>query len=384
MSKFKIAAVISTICLMVVVFYGLVVSSQTPKPSVRLITEPQISQILPFEAEANSPQSPVRLTLQALDEASKPLENAKIRLQILTPPKNPWFPTDFPLVEGTELLNIETIAPKGEIQIQQIFPIRGDYKLLVEVNPIVADAFQPIQQIITLPVPENWVKYRNFAILAVILLVLGLVGGLVLGGKQEIQPGEIAPQRVRLLLSGAIIVAIATLLIINISAEVADSHSLHHSDQSPSSEPAVQKIQGIEAKIVGDVQATVGQSAKLKVQVINPQTNQPVTDVFLKIKATQLEDKWVAFAYEGVADVNGRLTWEEQFFDGAPHKVEVEISPQPDAKLQFSPLRVAKNIEVQGVAPPLQVRLIALAYFTSIIVLGLLLGLRLKRKLFYI
>lgn len=384
MSKFKIAAVVSAICTMIVVFYGLVVSSQTPKPSIRLITEPPLSQILPFQAEANSPQSPVRLTLQALDETSKPLENAKIRLQILTPPKNPWFPTDFPLVEGTELLNIEAIAPKGELKIQQILPIRGTYQLLVEAKPIVADAFQPIQQIITLSVPENWVKYRNFAILAGILLVLGLVGGFVLGGKQEIQPGEIAPQRVRILLSGAIIVAIATLLIINISAEVADSHSLHHSDQSPSSEPAVQKIEGIEAKISGDVQTTVGQSAKLEVQVINPQTNQPVNDVIMKIKATQLEDKWVAFAYEGVADLNGKLTWEEQFFDGAPHKIEVEVSPKPEAKLQFSPLRVAKNIEVQGVAPPLQVRLIVLAYFTSIIVLGLLLGLRLKRKLFYI
>lgn len=384
MSKFKIAAVISTICLMIVVLYGLVVSSQTPKSSIRLITEPPLSQILPFQAEATRPQSPVRLTLQALDEASKPLENAKIRLQILTPPKNPWFPTDFPIVEGTELLNIEAIVPKGELQIQQILPIRGNYQLLVEAKPIVADAFQPIQQIITVSVPENWVKYRNFAILAIILLVLGLVGGLVLGGKQEIKPGEIAPQRVRLLLSGAIIVAIATLLIINISAEVADSHSLHHNDQAPNSEPAVQKIEGIEAKITGDVQATVGQSAKLEVQVLNPQTNQPVTDVLMKIKATQLEDKWVAFAYEGMADVNGKLTWEEQFFDGAPHKVEVEISPKPEAKQQFSPLRVAKNIAVEGVAPPMQIRLIVLAYFTSIIVVGLLLGLRLKRKLFYV
>lgn len=89
MSKFKIAAVISTICLMIVVLYGLVVSSQTPKSSIRLITEPPLSQILPFQAEATRPQSPVRLTLQALDEASKPLENAKIRLQILTPPKKP-------------------------------------------------------------------------------------------------------------------------------------------------------------------------------------------------------------------------------------------------------------------------------------------------------
>ncbi|MEP0886254.1 hypothetical protein NDI49_32490, partial [Trichocoleus sp. ST-U3] len=231
MSKFKIAAFVSAICLMGVVFYSSVVSSQTPQPTVRLSTEPPLSEILPFEAEATVPSSPVRLTLQAVDAAGKPLENARIRLSILTPPHNPWFPTDFPIVEGTELLDIEGVAPNGELEIQQMLPIRGKYQLLVSVNPITADAFAPIQQTLTLSVPENWVKYRNFGILAVILLAVGLGGGLVIGGKQDIQAGEIAPERVRLLLSGAIVVAIASLLIINITAERADSHTQGHSSQ---------------------------------------------------------------------------------------------------------------------------------------------------------
>ncbi len=378
MSKFKMAALLSAICLMSVVLYGLVVSSQTPRPAVRLITEPPISQILPFEAEATKPQPPVRLTLQAVDAAGGVLENAKIRLQILTPPKNPWFPTDFPLVEGTELLNIEAVAPKGELQIQQMLPIRGNYQLLVDVTPIVANAFTPIQQTLTLSVPENGVKYRYFGMLAAILLVLGLGGGLVLGGQQQIQEGEIAPQRVRLLLSGAIIVAIATLLIVNISAERAESHT--HGHHAQTKEPAVLQSQGVEARISGDVHATVGQPAKLAVQVIDTTTGQPASDVILNIKATQAEHGWVAFAYQGLTDAKGQLTWEQQFFDGAPHKIEVEVSPQPQATRQLSPLRVAKVIEVEGVAPPLKLRLIVLAYFTSIIVLGLVIGLKLRRR----
>jgi hypothetical protein len=382
MSKFKMAALVSTICLMGVVFYSLVVSSQTPQPVVRLTTEPPISQVLPFEAEATTLPTPVRLSLQAVDAANQPLENAKIHLQILTPPKNPWFPTDFPIVEGTELLNIEAVTPKGELQIQQMLPIRGNYQLLVNVSPIVANAFTPFQQTLRLSVAESWVKYRNFAILAVMLLVLGLGGGLVLGGKQQIQPGEIAPQRVRLLLSGAIIVAIASLLFINITAELADSHT--HGHHSPTKEPDVFQSQGVEARISGDVEATVGQSAKLAVQVIDTTTGQPASDVIVNIKATQSEDKWVAFAYQGVTNAKGQLAWEQQFFDGAPHKVEVEISPSPQATSQFSPLRVAKQIQVEGVAPPLQIRLIVLAYFTSFIVLGLLLGLKLKNKWLYL
>jgi hypothetical protein len=193
MSKSKMAALISLVCLMGVVFYGLMVSSQTPQPSIRLSAEPPISQILPFEAEATVTPSPVRLTLQAVDAVGQSLDNAKIRLQILTPPKSPWFPTDFPIVEGTQLLNIEVVAPKGELQIQQILPIRGQYQLLVKVSPIVEKAFTPFQQTITLSVPENWIKYRNFGILVLVLLSVGLGGGLVLGGQQEIQEGEIAP-----------------------------------------------------------------------------------------------------------------------------------------------------------------------------------------------
>lgn len=382
MSKSKMAALISLVCLMGVVFYGLMVSSQTPQPSIRLSAEPPISQILPFEAEATVTPSPVRLTLQAVDAVGQSLDNAKIRLQILTPPKSPWFPTDFPIVEGTQLLNIEAVAPKGELQIQQILPIRGQYQLLVKVSPIVEKAFTPFQQTLTLFVPENWVKYRNFGILVLVLLTVGLGGGLVLGGQQEIQEGEIAPQRVRLLLSGAIIVAMISLVFINLTAELAESHTGHHKNHFPKSEePAILQSQGIEARISGDIEAKVGQLANLAVQVSDTQTGQPVTDANLNIKATSIEGEWVAFAYQGVTDSKGQLNWEQQFFDGAPHKVTVEVFPQPQAQQQFSPLKVAKEIFVEGVAPPLQSRLIVLGYFTSFIVVGLVIGIHLRRRL---
>lgn len=382
MPKHKIAALVSAICLMGVVFYSIVVSSQAPHPSVRLNTEPPLSQILPFEAEASVTPSPVRFTLQAIDAAEQPLENAKIHLQILTPPKNPWFPTDFPIVEGTTLLNLEAVAPKGKLQLQQMLPIRGKYQLQVDVTPIAANAFTPFQQTLTLTVPEHWVKYRNFGILAGILLVVGVVGGLVMGGQQHIQEGEIAPPRVRLLLSGAIIVAIASLLLINITAEVADSHTRGHHSHS-TQEPAILQSQGIEAQISGDVEATVGQLTNLAVQVIDTQTGQPVTDAILNIKITPSEDEWIAFAYQGITDTKGQFKWEQQFFDGAPHNVTVEVSPQSQAPRQFSPLKIAREIEVKGIAPPLHSRLIVLAYWTGIIILGLAIGLQLRRRLIW-
>ncbi|WP_242056398.1 MULTISPECIES: hypothetical protein [unclassified Nostoc] len=379
-------------------FYNSVGFSQSPQPNVRITTEPPINKIIPFEAEASTLQSPVKLTLQAVDATGKALENAKVNLKIFTPPKNPWFTTDFPIVEGTKLLDIEAIAPKGQLQFQQILPIRGNYQLQVNVTPITPNAFTPIKQNLNLSVPENGVKYRNFAILAVILLLVGLGGGWVIGGRQETQPGEIAPQRVRLLLSGAAAVAIVALLAVNLSAEMAQSqtsHGDHHHHTAADSaadhhtsaaEPetdnyGIVRQQGLEVQLLGDNSATVGEPAKLQVQVLDQKTKQPVSDVLLNIKTTALEDGWVPFAYQGIPDATGKLSWEQQFFDGAPHNIQVEVSPQPNASRQFSPVRVQKNVDVEGVAPPLSIRLIVLAYLTGIIIVGLLVGLQLKQKL---
>ncbi|MEH2178922.1 hypothetical protein [Nostoc sp.] len=391
MTLFKWSKLIGVICTLGIVLYALIGLAQSPQPSVRLTTNPPINQVQPLEAEATTVlgsghyNPPVQLMLQAVDAQGQSLKDAKIHLQLFTRPKNPWFTTDFPIVEGTKLLDIEGNAPTGQLQVQQTLPIRGTYQLQVAVTPLVANAFQPIQQTLTLTLPENSLKFRYFGILVVILLFVGLLGGWVIGGRQPIQPGEIAPQQVRLLLSGLIVVAIAALLWVNISAELAESHHAMSmpgmgEEVPPSSKPAKLQSQGLYMQLSGDEGATVGQPAKLQVSVSDAKTSQPVTDVVLKVTTTQLENNWVAFAYEGTPDSNGKLTWEQEFFDGAPHSIVVEVGPQANATRQFQPFQVAENIPVEGVAPPMSVRLISLTYFTGIVIIGLLLGLWLRHR----
>lgn len=62
MSKFKLMPLI-IIFVMSMTVYDWVGFSQVTKPTVRLSAEPPLSQIVPFEAEATAPQSPVKLTL---------------------------------------------------------------------------------------------------------------------------------------------------------------------------------------------------------------------------------------------------------------------------------------------------------------------------------
>jgi hypothetical protein len=253
MPKIKRSVLMGAVCLLSLVFYSTVGFSQLPQRRVFLTTNPPIDQLLPFEAETAKRQLPVNLKLQAIDAAGNLLKNAKIRLQVLTPPKSPWFTTDFPLVEGTELLELEANAPEGELQLQQILPIRGTYQLLVDVIPQARNEFAPIQQTLTLSVSENSVKYRNLFVLAVILLVVGFGGGWVIGERQLPQPGEIAPQRVRLLLSGTVVVAIAALLVFNINAELAHAHGHQHEHEHKTRtiSPSMLQSQGLELKLSG-------------------------------------------------------------------------------------------------------------------------------------
>lgn len=100
----------------------------------------------------------------------------------------------------------------------------------------------------------------------------------------------------------------------------------------------------------------------------------------MQVKVIALEDNLTVFAYKGVTDQEGKLTWQEQFFDGAPHKVEVEATPSPGSKRQFPVAKVAQEVEVEGIAPPMYIRLIGLFYFTAIVGIGMAMGLLIQHR----
>jgi hypothetical protein len=340
--------------------------SHASQPSIQLQTEPPLSQAVPDETLA-------RITLQAVDATGQPLSNAQFQLQLFTPAKTPWFTSDFPIVEGTQLLELKGEAPRGKLEFEQVMPIRGNYTLKVEVIPLVAGAFEPFEQLLQLAVPERFVKYRNAAILIGILILTGVGSGLVIGGHQIVQDGEIAPQSVRLLLSAVTVVAIAVLLFVNISAEFASAHNHGHTQAVIS--PSVQRSQDLEIRLSGDQQATVGQLSNQTIQVVNAKTGNPEANVMVNVKTIALEDNKPIFGYQSRTDEQGKITWQQQFFDGAPHQVVAEVTSPNQAKLQ-----VSHEVEVEGIEPPLYIRLISLGYYTGIFVLSLLAGLGLHRR----
>jgi len=375
-----VACVISILCFVVIGF------SQSPQASVQLVTEPPLAQVTPLEAEATAYlgsgqyKPPVQLKLQAQDATGTPLQNARFHLQILTPSPTPWFTTDFPIVEGTKLLDIEEDAPTGKFQMQQVFPIRGTYRLQVNVTPIIANAFAPIEQTLDLTVPENPLKFHYLPFVLAVLLAIGFVGGWVIGGRQEIRTGEIAPRRVRLLLSGVTVLAIIVLLFFEVSAELAQAHAGMAEEPLIANNADSIQSQGLKLELTGDDHTAIGQTASFQAKLTDSQTNQPVSDAIFAVKSTQLEDDWMAFAYQGVPDAAGSLAWQEQFFDGAPHKIEVDVLPKPNGERQFQPFQAIREVDVKGIAPPMSVRFVGLFYFTGVLALGLIAGLWLQRR----
>jgi hypothetical protein len=146
--------------------------------------------------------------------------------------------------------------------------------------------------------------------------------------------------------------------------------------------PSSIQSQGLTLALTGDDHTAVGQIASFQAKLTDQQTNQPIRDAVFEISATQLEKDWVAFAYQGVPDAQGILAWQEQLFDGAPHKITVKVSPQANSQRRFQPFQVTKEVEVEGIAPPMFVRFVGLFYFTGVLALGTLAGLWLKRRQF--
>jgi hypothetical protein len=58
----------------------------------------------------------------------------------------------------------------------------------------------------------------------------------------------------------------------------------------------------------------------------------------------------------------------------------VEATPSPGSKRQFLVVNVAQEVEVEGIAPPMYIRLIGLFYFTAIVGIGMAMGLLIQHR----
>ncbi|MGA7952839.1 MAG: hypothetical protein WCA07_04890, partial [Gloeobacterales cyanobacterium] len=102
-------------------------------------------------------------------------------------------------------------------------------------------------------------------------------------------------------------------------------------------------------------------------------TGQEIPSAF-EVSVINTENNWKLFSI--ATPIADHLRWKQQFFDGSAHRIEVQT---PSHKKQPA-LTTQHSVSVEGIAPPLSVRLKALAYLTGFVALGLFgtMGLKLR------
>jgi hypothetical protein len=352
--------------------------AQETSGRVLLTLDPPVQKLVPFEAEAEQQQSPPRFHLEAQDGQGKALSRVRMQIKMVTPATNPWISTDFPIVEGTELLSLEVPAAQGVVEFEQMLPIRGTYQILVKVIPMDDAVSTPlIEQVLTVNVPENPVKFRNFAFLAGMCTLVGAVGGFFIGTPQrrlDLRSTLGIPESVRLLLIGLTLTAMAALIFINVSAEFQGDHSsMAGMANTPINAPSIAQDKEQVLNLDGAKEARVGTAESFQARLTDRRTGQEIPSAF-KVSVINEENNWKLFSI--ATPIADHLRWRQQFFDGSGHRIEVQTPPH---KKQPA-LTTKHSVSVEGIAPPVSVRLKALAYLTGFVALGLfgMMGLKLR------
>ena len=274
------------------------------------------------------------LSLLITGAEGRPLKQGTVDIRLEAPGPGRVFSTDYPLVEGTVLSEMQLPLRQGRANWKQLLPIRGEYRLTVQA---VAGDGTKVSKVFTFNVRENQKKWLALAALSAGLVILGFVAGRIFTGTR----------------AGAV-VSIVGLMLLTGPAEVSSS-------QGQADRSAVLEVEP----------ATVGKPSQIRWKSSNSGGAGTAT---LTLTITHLEKRKVVFAVENVA-VAGAWSMRFHFPDAGEYRVAA-IANIPG----LAPLRNEYGISVTGVEPPASTMIGALAFFVGLIALGLGAGRWSKRR----
>ncbi|TAK05775.1 hypothetical protein EPO44_06350 [bacterium] len=140
---------------------------QAEDGEIRIQTTPMLEEVRPLV-------EPVRIALAVLDSRGMPVRHGRLHIRLVAPQPGRLFSTDFPLVEGTPLLEMDFPIAQGGAAWEYVFPIRGIYRL--EVRATGADG-KEIARVFELGVKENRMKLFYLGSFMAGLFFLGFIAG---------------------------------------------------------------------------------------------------------------------------------------------------------------------------------------------------------------
>ena len=292
-------------------------------------TTPRVELLRPFA-------DPIDLSLLVTGLDGRPVKQGTVAIRLEAPVPGRFFSTDMPLIEGTVLNEMQLPLRQGRANWKQLFPIRGEYRLMVDI--VTADGSKANKGL-TFAVRENRQKWLAFGAFSAGLFILGFVAGRVFTGARA---GVFALITAAALLSGP--------------AEISSAQ------QNQPAGPAILEIEP----------ATVGKPSLVRWKLVNDSAADRSAGLTLTI--THLEKRKVVFALEKIT-VAGEWSMKFNFPDGAEYRV-VAVGNIPGR----TPVRNEEVIAVTGVEPPVGAMVPVLAYFVALIAVGLSLGRWSKRR----
>lgn len=297
-----------------------------------------------------------RVTL-AVQHDGQPLNHGRVQVKVTAPPSPKLLSTDFPVVEDTALLELSSDLRDGTFSFDYLFPIRGVYTFDVALQPVAGSIpFAPTTIQMPWQLRENPSEIRNVWLMVLGLFLLGGVFGLMLARSARAK-------------SALIMTVMLVITALGIRAE----GTVQVQTETSKTQQVVRGEHGWALQIESTpAQGTVGEPVQFDMALTKD------GEVFAEATALSLElhhiedDKSVFKT--AILSPTGETSQRLQFFDGAPHRVVITAHPAHRDAGDIGPLQAVFDMEVNGIHPPLAVKLRTLALLIGVLTIGMVVG----------
>jgi hypothetical protein len=281
-------------------------------------------------------------------------------VKVIAPPKPKLLSTDFPVVEATTLLDLTSDLRDGTFSFDYLFPIRGVYTFDVALQPVAgAPEFTPATVQQSWQLHESPVEIRNVWLLFLGLFCLGGVFGLVLSRSAHAK-------------SALIITVILVPTALGMRAE-GTVHTPHMQTESSKTQHVVRGENGWALQVNSTpAQGTVGKQVRFDM-VLTKEGEVYAEATELSLELYHIEDGKPIFK-TALLTPTGETSQQLQFFDGAPHRVMITAHAAHPDRAAEKPLQAVFEMEVNGIHPPLGVKLRTLALLIGALTIGMVVG----------
>jgi len=290
--------------------------------NIYLKTSPSLQLLRPFA-------DPVNVSLLVTHADGRQMEQGRVAIVLDAPESGAYLSTDFPMVEGSRLLELVLPLRHGLASWRYLFPIRGDYRLSVRV--ITADGNAATKSFV-IPVVENRTKWLWLGSFCGGLFLLGFAAGRIF----TVMPATAA--------------AASLLVILGVVGSVNGHDRPSSADNSASP-----------SKTLEIAAATVGQPTRLRWHAEDGSAG----TTLLSLSITHLEKHKTVFAIDNVPVVK-EYHLDFHFPDGAEYRVN-SIARIPGQ----APVHTEQLVAVTGVEPPITAQVPALIFFLGMVTLGM-------------